>query len=320
MSAVTVVITAHNEAGAIRQTLTDLGAQDPDLKVLVIDDRSTDATWAEAEAARLSGLTLLPSGADPSAPLTPRQQALDTGIRAATGDIIVTLDADSRPDPGWLRALTGPILSGGADAAAGPVAFSGPGFLPRWQSCDAAYYLTICRWLSALGLGGAAMFGNFAFRAGLYDRVGGFDRLGPALTEDFAFSRAIASRGARIAYPDRSALITVKGVASFRALVDRTLRVTSAPPSALGLVLALWPLSLLMCAIGALLWPGAALALALRYAAGVALTGHAVLRNGRARDLVAAPLYEPFVFVLAVAALWARAGGRRITWGGRSHG
>ena len=96
-----VVIATCNRASELRETLHSLAAlsvHDP-WEVIVVDNNSTDDTRT---AVRLSALNF-------PAPLrylfeaTPgRSAALNTGIQAAEGDVIVTTDDDVRVEPGWL--------------------------------------------------------------------------------------------------------------------------------------------------------------------------------------------------------------------------
>lgn len=319
---VSVVITAHNEAAHIAATLNALHQQSGlhRAEVVLVDDRSNDATVAAAQATLLPGLLVLHSAPDPKSPLTTRQQALDLGFRHAQGLVIVTLDADSHLPDGWLEAMTAPILDGRADAVAGPVGFQPTtGLIGGWQSCDAAWYLQVCQAVTRLNIVGGVFFGNFAFRADLYTKVGGFTVIGRALTEDLALARALQGSGSRLVYGNRRQRVEVRAAATAVALVDRTLRVTRGQVSALSLVLTLWPLSLLLALVAAVVGaPGAIGWLLLRYLAGLFLLIAAVLRQNPAA-LRHTPFYEPLVLILALAALIRRQGRRQIAWGGRHY-
>lgn len=321
-----VVITTHNEAASIRATLRAL-AQDPAIRdgwaeVVLVDDRSTDATVAEVLAAGVPRLRLLHAAPDPASPLTTRQQALDLGFRAASAPVILTLDADSLLPPDWIATLIGPIESGATQANAGPIGFAPLTPIARWQSCDTAYYFLISSLMARAGQGGGVFFGNFAFRADLYPRLGGFQAIGFALTEDLAFAQALQRAGHRIGFAPDAARVDVRPCPSLRALVDRTLRVTSGPPSALALVLTIWPLTLLGLAIATAAGAGSTVAglLVLRYLGGVMMTLYALGRPRAPQLWRAACLYEPAVFALALAALGRRMTRGAVVWGGKSYG
>ncbi len=88
---VTIVIAALDEGTTIGGVVETTRAVCPDAEILVVDDCSTDDTAARAEAA---GARVI------RRPYTLGQGAgIKTGVRAATGDVIVLLDGDGQHDP-----------------------------------------------------------------------------------------------------------------------------------------------------------------------------------------------------------------------------
>ncbi len=98
-SAVTVVIPAHNEAGAIGTVVRELADLAAWREILVVDDGSTDATEAEATAA---GARVIrhPYRKGNGA-------AVKSGIRAAAGEFLLILDGDGQHQPADALRLVG---------------------------------------------------------------------------------------------------------------------------------------------------------------------------------------------------------------------
>lgn len=90
-SVVSVVIPCMNEAGAIGSVVREIAAAGAWHEILVIDDGSTDATAAEAEAA---GARVV------SHPYNKGNGAsVKTGIRSATGQYLLIIDGDGQHRP-----------------------------------------------------------------------------------------------------------------------------------------------------------------------------------------------------------------------------
>jgi len=107
-----VVICSYNGSRTLRDCLDGVARLDyPDYEVIVVDDGSTDATPAIAEEYRCRLIR------------TPNRglaSARNTGLAAATGEIVAYLDDDARPDPHWLAYLAATFLSTSHAAVGGP--------------------------------------------------------------------------------------------------------------------------------------------------------------------------------------------------------
>lgn len=106
---VTIVIPAYNEAEGLGRVLADLLPAGLAREVIVVDDGSTDATAAIAEAA---GARVLRHAANRG-----YGSALKTGIRAASTDLVLTMDADGQHRLDHARALC--QAAGSLDMAVG---------------------------------------------------------------------------------------------------------------------------------------------------------------------------------------------------------
>lgn len=94
---VTIVIPAYDEERSIGKVLSGLGDWRERAEVIVVDDASRDRT---AEIARSAGVRVIrhPHNRGYGA-------ALKTGIRAAAGDVVVIMDADSEHDAAQISRL-----------------------------------------------------------------------------------------------------------------------------------------------------------------------------------------------------------------------
>lgn len=102
---ISVVIAARNEEKNINDLLASLQNQNYPaslFEIIIIDDHSTDKTWQLLQDAQFRHPSLKSIQMDNGAY---KKKAIETGIRAASGTLIVTTDADCRFAPGWLSTL-----------------------------------------------------------------------------------------------------------------------------------------------------------------------------------------------------------------------
>lgn len=88
---VSIIIPAYNEVGIIENIVSDIKALYPTYEIIVINDGSTDNTAAEAQRAGAKVFSHpynIGNGA-----------AIKSGIRVATGDILVFMDGDGQHNP-----------------------------------------------------------------------------------------------------------------------------------------------------------------------------------------------------------------------------
>jgi cellulose synthase/poly-beta-1,6-N-acetylglucosamine synthase-like glycosyltransferase len=101
---ISVIIPARNEEENIGQLLQSLKSQTyPEelFEVIVVDDHSTDGTAGIVQQFSLVKLIQLKDESINSY----KKKAIETGIAAATGELIVTTDADCLPLPNWLKTI-----------------------------------------------------------------------------------------------------------------------------------------------------------------------------------------------------------------------
>jgi dolichol-phosphate mannosyltransferase len=122
-----VVIPAHNEAENVAPLVREIAAAlraagAPDYEVVVVDDGSADATSARAQEAA-SAVPRLVVVRHPA----PQGQsfAVVTGVRAARGRWIATLDGDGQNDPADIPRLMAARDAAGPGPGAGPLLLAG---------------------------------------------------------------------------------------------------------------------------------------------------------------------------------------------------
>ncbi len=101
---ISIVLPAKNESAAIGQTLQKLRMQCANAEIIVVNDGSTDDTAAVAQAAG-ARVVHHPYSKGNGA-------AIKTGARAATGEVIVFMDADGQHDPADIPRLLDKLNNG----------------------------------------------------------------------------------------------------------------------------------------------------------------------------------------------------------------
>jgi len=127
---VSIIVPAYNAADTLPAVLAELQGvlrekSEIQAEVIVVNDGSTDATARVLESYEAQGVQVIHH---------PRNRgygaALKTGIRHASHEIVVTLDADCQHDPSFIPKLL-EALMGGADLASG--ARQGLFHSPPWR-------------------------------------------------------------------------------------------------------------------------------------------------------------------------------------------
>ena len=132
-----IILPAKNEAEGLRGTLPALKAAYPEAEIIVVDDGSTDAT---AQIAAEQGTRVL------SSPYSMGNgAAIKRGARAATGEVLVFMDADGQHGAGHVRALLDK-LGEGYDMVVGARDRSGQANVHR--SLANAFYNSLASWMT----------------------------------------------------------------------------------------------------------------------------------------------------------------------------
>lgn len=198
---VTALIPARNEAPVLHETLTALQAQGDGLRVIVIDDESTDDTAAKARNSGLANLEVLHSSPLPAG-WNGKLWALHQGLARVQTPFILLLDADIRLQPGMLRALRRNMQDEGLNMVSLMVRLPMRGFWERLLLPAFVYFFRLVYPFSlanaddselAAAAGGCALVRHSALQ-----RAGGFFAVRDAVIDDCALAGRIKEHCGRI--------------------------------------------------------------------------------------------------------------------------
>jgi cellulose synthase/poly-beta-1,6-N-acetylglucosamine synthase-like glycosyltransferase len=195
-----VVVAAHNEVGVITDKLSNVLASDYPpglLELIVAADGCDDGT---VEAARRGGATVVLD-----LPRMGKLSALNRGVEASSGELLVFTDADSMFERGTLRRL----VSNFADERVGGVAANVVRLVheagrpvARGEGLYWRYERLLKRLEDRVGSVVSASGHLYAVRRGLFT-----PSAQTAGTDDFLISSAVVTQGARLAFDELAVVL-----------------------------------------------------------------------------------------------------------------
>ncbi|MEP7006522.1 MAG: glycosyltransferase [Sphingomonas bacterium] len=217
---VTVMIPAFNEETVIVRAVHGvLASTDVRIEVIVIDDGSADRTSelvreAFADEPRVRLLTLENGG---------KARALNEGLKLATGEIVVALDADTQFEPVTIARLARWFVDPSLGAVAGNAKVGNRvNLVTRWQALE---YITAQnlerRALARLNAMTVVPGAVGAWRLSAIESVGGYPD--DTLAEDQDLTIAIQRAGWRVHY-DQYAIAWTESPESFAGLAKQRFR------------------------------------------------------------------------------------------------
>ena len=187
---ISVVVCTYNGSRTIRDSLEGLRKLAyPDFEVIVVDDGSTDDVAAIAHAYDVQVI---------STPQHGLSNARNTGMKAATGEIVAYLDDDAYPDPHWLTYLAATFLSTTHAGVGGPnIAPPGDGFIANCvANAPGGPVHVLLSDREAEHIPGC----NMAFRKVCLEAIGGFDSQYRVAGDDVDVCWQLRQRGCTLGF------------------------------------------------------------------------------------------------------------------------
>jgi glycosyltransferase involved in cell wall biosynthesis len=156
---ISVVIPAFNEGPRVAAIIEAVRARLPEAEIIVVDDASADDTSARAAAAGATVITR-PYNVGNGA-------GVKTGVRAASGEVVVVMDADGQHDPADLPKL---------------LSLVGPYDMVVATRVDRESQENAVRWL---GNGAVNAFGSYLVGAPMLDLTSGYRAFKRAVLLEF---------------------------------------------------------------------------------------------------------------------------------------
>jgi len=204
---ISIVVPAHNEQRCILQLLLSLSKQVCSYPIeIIIVDNNSDPGDRTAELASKCGVKVLSYKLEQDNPDKKSSQialARNRGVRTATGDIIVSTDADVVVGQHWVESLINPLIK---DQSVSATTSADINYYHRYSHPDLLYTYNILfnhlrkRWIRSLNKGDVSSkfsgtSGNCtAFRKSDFEDIGGFAQ-NQTVGEDSSLGRNLSKKG-----------------------------------------------------------------------------------------------------------------------------
>lgn len=169
---ISVIIPIRNEQDNIAKLVESLQQQQyptDKLQVILVNDHSNDGT--NKLLTNLPPHFLVVDLNETSG----KKAALTLGVETATGEIIVTTDADCQHQPQWLQSINNQFANVKLQLLIGGVAIQGKSFFAKFQAIEFSSLIGSGSALLQLGFPTMANGANLAFRKSAFAQVQGYE-------------------------------------------------------------------------------------------------------------------------------------------------
>ncbi len=207
-----VIVAARNEERDILRCLKSLDKLEypyGKLEIIIVDDRSTDSTGEIIDSFIADKKRFIKvHGVEPVNHLRGKTNALVQGLLRATGEVILTTDADCAVDPLWAKSLASRFTEG-VGLCGGMTSQQRGSIWNGMQHLDFIYLLGAGSGTINAGIPLSVIGNNMAYLRKAYNETGGYENMPFSVTEDSQLLAAISALGEyKIVFPvDRNAMV-----------------------------------------------------------------------------------------------------------------
>jgi hopene-associated glycosyltransferase HpnB len=198
---VDIVVPARDEADLVGASIASLLGQDyaGAVRVILVDDNSTDATAAIARALPGAGRLTVLHGAPRPAGWAGKLWAVHQGVQAGTAELVLLTDADIVHAPGHLATLVAQMERSGVDMASEMVSLHCDSAAERALIPAFVYFFQLlypfARVNDGLDATAGAAGGTVLVARRALDRIGGIEAIRGALIDDCTLAARIKQGG-----------------------------------------------------------------------------------------------------------------------------
>ena len=198
ISDVTVLIPARNEELTITKTLSSLKNQSKTIKVILVDDQSTDNTVKNAKKVGLDSLLILPGSKLPAG-WSGKLWALEQGRKHVETRFLVLLDADIVLKPNLIKKI---LLEAKKKNINLLSLMAHPRMVSFWEKLLMPAYIFFFKFLYPFSLSNstnskiaAAAGGCILLETKILNEIGGFGSIKNALIDDCTLAKKVKQNG-----------------------------------------------------------------------------------------------------------------------------
>lgn len=198
----TVLIPARNEEEVLRKTLRTVKSQGKNLRIIVIDDQSSDRTYevAKKELTDSGGGEVI-AGSEHPPGWSGKLWALEQGRRLVDSPMVMLLDADIQLQPGVISGLKNRLIS---EEYSFLSLMAKPPLKSFWEKLLMPAFIYYFKLLypfsisnSKSKLVAAAAGGCVLTKSEVLSSIGGFESLREAIIDDCTLARKVKEKGFR---------------------------------------------------------------------------------------------------------------------------